>query len=256
MIEKLPALGNFDANNFKIRKNRSLGKGAFGEVYACSFGYGDKLQCVLKVAKKYGEEDLMLEGRILKKIFDDSFDERQKLFPFVFGYNVKAKGLVCERFFGFSIKQHAVSRAKNDWVKRLIEVSNAIEFLRSKGVLHLDIHSRNVLASEETSKLIDFGKATLVAFPITYNLDSSERKIYNERHTQIEYELRNEKNSTTKECSDVYSLGALIVYIARNCVLADRLCARFLDLGASCCAPRSKISSLTLLKRDLEELLE
>ena len=75
MIEKLHALENFDANNFKIRKNRSLGKDAFGEVYACSFGYGDKLQCVLKVAKKCGEEDLMLEGRILKKIFDDSFDD-------------------------------------------------------------------------------------------------------------------------------------------------------------------------------------
>ena len=183
MIEKLPALGNFDAKNFKIRHNRRLGKGAFGEVYACSLGYGDKLQCVPKVAKKCGEEDLMLEGRILKKIFEDSFDERQKLFPFVVGYNVKAKGLVCERFFGFSITQQAVSRTKNDWLKRLIEVSNAIEFLHSRGVLHLDIHSRNVLASEETSKLIDYGKATLLAFPITYNLDSSERKIYNERQT-------------------------------------------------------------------------
>ena len=83
-------------------------------------------------------------------------------------------------------------------MKRLIEVSNAIEFSHSKGVLNLDIHSRNVLASEETSKLIDLGKATLVAFPITYNLDSSERKKYNERHTQIEYEIRKEKKFNNK----------------------------------------------------------
>ena len=51
-----------------------------------------------------------------------------------------------ERFFGYSVKQHALGSIKNDWIKRITEISKAIMFLHSREILHLDIHGSNVLA--------------------------------------------------------------------------------------------------------------
>ena len=131
------------------------------------------------------EEDLILEDGILRKIFDEPVDSNQMFCPF----------------------------PKNDWIKRITEISKALMFLHSREILHLDIHASNVLASPDTTKLIDFGKATLEDFPVTYNLDAVERELYNKRYQQVEFELRNEKLCKTKRCSDVYSLDALILYI-------------------------------------------
>ena len=70
-------------------------------------------------------------------------------------------------------------------------------FLHSREILHLDIHASNVLASPDTTKLIDFGKATLEDFPVTYNLDAVERELYN-RYQQVEFELRVESSVKLK----------------------------------------------------------
>ena len=47
--------------------------------------------------------------------------------------------------------------------------------------MHLDIHASNVMANQETSKILDFGKATLSDFPVTYSLDAAERELYNKK---------------------------------------------------------------------------
>ena len=76
---------------------------------------------------------------------------------------------------------------------RLIEITEALSFMHERQVLHLDLLSSNVLLSKDSSKIIDFGKATLSSFPITFILDSDERMEYNQKYKQIEFELRNEK---------------------------------------------------------------
>ena len=124
-------------------------------------------------------------------------------FPFLYGYHNDEQGLVLERFFGYNVKQHALGSIKNDWIKRITEISKALMFLYSRETLHLDIHASNVLASPDTTKLIEFGKATLEDFPVTYNLDAVERELYNRRYQQVEFELRNEKLCKTKRCSVV-----------------------------------------------------
>ena len=78
-------------------------------------------------------------------------------------------------FFGLSIHQHALKKVENNWVQRLIEICDAIMFMHPIDVLHLDLHSSNVLASSDSSKIIDFGNATLIKFPITFRLDKNER---------------------------------------------------------------------------------
>ena len=120
--------------------------------------------------------------------------------------------------------------------------------------MHLDIHASNVMANHETSKILDFGKATLSDFPITYSLDAAERELYNKKYKQIEFELRNEKQAKTGFCSDIYSLGVLVDYIAESCVVANKLKPRLLLISENCCAPREIRNSLSLVVSDLQEL--
>ena len=160
-----------------------------------------------------------------------------------------------DHFFGLSIRQHALKKVENNWVQRLIEISDAVMFMHSRDVLHLDLHSSNVLASSDRAKIIDFGKATLIKFTITFRLDKDERAEYNEKYNQIEDELRNQRGSQTSFCSDVYSLGRLISYIAEKGCVSPSLKPSLMQLSASCCAPRAIRSSLTFLNLELIELL-
>ena len=175
-------------------------------------------------------------------------------FTFLYGFSKKPSGLVLERFFGQSIKQYAQQKLENDWVKRLIDVSNALSFLHSREILHLDLHTSNVMVSKETSKIIDFGKATLIKHPVTYFLDSVEKEEYNKRYQQIEYELRNEKNYKTNYCSDVYSLGAITLFMTEKCVTAVETKSKLRRIGESCCAPRCVRNSLAVVILDLADI--
>ena len=62
-------------------------------------------------------------------------------FPFLYGYHNDEKRLVMERFFGYSVKQHALGSIQNDWIKRITEISKALMFLHSREILHLDIQA-------------------------------------------------------------------------------------------------------------------
>ena len=254
VISSLKKVPNFGCSNFNVRMDRQLGAGSFGVVFACDFGFKRKLQCVIKKSKPGAREELILEGRILLKIFEEPVDWRQRFFPFPYGYSVEENGLVCERFFGLSVKQHAMGQVANNWSKRLLELSQAVDFLHSREIIHLDIHASNVLASQEAVKLIDFGKASLTNFPITYNLTAAERDLYNKRYQQIEYELRNEKLCKTGLSSDVYSIGVLLTYIAEKCFVSKPLQTFLLSLGDRCCTPRSIRNSVALLIEDLKEM--
>ena len=92
--------------------------------------------------------------------------------------------------------------------------------MHSRDVLHLDLHSSDVLVSSDSAETIDFGKAALIKFPITFRLFKIGRAEYNEKYKQIENELRNQRDSQTSFCPEVYSLGALISYIAEKCCVS------------------------------------
>ena len=242
VVKSLPLVDCFSASNFTVRFDRRLGSGCFGDVCACGFGYKKKIQCKPKnsmIAKKGGEHDPVLEGRVLQKLVDDPTDWRQKFFAFPFGYSEKHKGLVSVKFFGFSVRRHASQKLENDWVTRLIEITEALSFMHERQVLHLDLHTSNVLFSKDSSKIIDFGKATLSSIPVTFMLDSDKRMEYNQKYKQNEFELRNEKNVQTKECSDMFSFGVLIFFIGNSCVVSDALRKAFTELSSRCCTPRA-----------------
>ena len=253
-INSLAPLCSFQTFGLKIREDRRLGSGCFGVVYACSFGFEGRIKCVIKKAKKSAEDDLILEGRVLKVIFNEPSDGRQKFFTYPFGFSIEGNGLVLERFYGLSIKQHSQQNVENNWVTRCWEIANALSFMHSRDLIHLDLHTNNILASKNSSKVIDFGKTTLKKHPITYNLDAIEREEYNRRYQQVEYELRNEKNCKTNFCSDVYSFGSVMLFITEKCLFSNEKQSGLRKIGESCCASRSVRNSISLVIDDLNEL--
>ena len=86
-MNHLPHLSNFEVSGFNVRRDRCLGSGSFGDVYACNFGFCGKIQCVIKIKNKGGVEDLLLESCNLKRMFDEPFDCRQEFFAYAYGYN-------------------------------------------------------------------------------------------------------------------------------------------------------------------------
>ena len=61
-------------------------------------------------------------------------------------------------------------------------------------VLHNDLKENNFLLAETRlmiPKICNFGKSTLVYSGNVYNLNDQHKKIYNERHRHIAYELKN-----------------------------------------------------------------
>ena len=51
-----------------------------------------------------------------------------------------------------------------------IKVLEGVQFLHSKGILHNDLKADNIVVCEERVVLIDFGKATMIKCPVTYNI--------------------------------------------------------------------------------------
>ena len=100
-----------------------------------------------------------------------------------------------------------------------IQLCEAIHDLHIKGILHNDIHPRNVLVkNKQFVKLIDFGKATLINDPVRYSIEpNSERYMkYNRVHLFLAHELRNVPGSYQSIATDIYSVGYNIDFIARN----------------------------------------
>lgn len=107
------------------------------------------------------------------------------------------------------------------------------------------------MADLSTVKVIDFGKATLFDYPITYSLDAVERERYASNHSHVELELREIKGAKTTYQSDVYSLGMLMLFIAQNCNTTVEEDSFLIDCGSQCCASRAHRPSLNYLLIDV-----
>ena len=96
-----------------------------------------------------------------------------------------------------------------------IDILSGVKYMHGRKILHNDLKADNVLVSS-TTKIIDFGKATLVTEPVIYNIHpgSAENKLYNSQHRHLAYELRNVPGSKQSVYTDAYSLGHMFKHAA------------------------------------------
>ena len=104
-------------------------------------------------------------------------------------------------------------------IKIAIDICIAIHELHVKGLLHNDLHSGNILVRNSSHvKIIDFGKSTLVTYPLRYDIElqSKQHERFNTVQLFLAYELRNIRGSFQNIASDVYSVGYNIDSIAKS----------------------------------------
>ncbi|KAG0222084.1 hypothetical protein BGW42_006904, partial [Actinomortierella wolfii] len=111
----------------------------------------------------------------------------------------------------------AIRNGIQDWSTRerfAREISLGLAYIHSKGVLHHDLKSENVLLSHSMEvKLCDFGCATLKTTSVTKSTATYKGTI---RWTAPEIFARKPKYSTK---SDMYSFGMVMWEMAANCTI-------------------------------------
>ena len=170
----------------------------------------------------------------LKKITFSSLGSRSKKlsdnFPFVFG--MLNENAVLMEYIGDSVDlENTVPNLKsmfkgelfkNDPISSsyfkqiLFDVLNAVDALHGFKILHNDIKADNFICARDCVKLIDFGKATLSAFPKSYHIQpgSDVAKRYNTFHRHLAHELRNIPGSKQSEITDAYSVGFMFKHLS------------------------------------------
>ena len=93
------------------------------------------------------------------------------------------------------------------------QIIEGIRYMHQLGLLHNDIKGNNVIIHRKQVKIVDFGKVTLIANPETYDLNESERTLYNVKHRYIAHELRNTPRLPQTILADTYSVGYIIKYV-------------------------------------------
>ena len=148
-------------------------------------------------------------------------------FPYVFGmikpdsiifeYICENNGMPSPTLYDFlaqtSLPQHKL-------VIIGIDICKAVHHLHIKGLLHNDLHPRNILIRNKLNvKIIDLGKPTMISDPVKYTIEvgSKRHEKFNTVHRFLAHELRNVPDSYQTVTADIYSLGHNIDFIARSC---------------------------------------
>lgn len=114
-----------------------------------------------------------------------------------------SKLLNCEEANGILEKVKS-SLTKKDWLIISHDVTDALAHIHSKGFLHCDLKSNNVLVADKHGQIIDFGKACDSAFP--------PGKKYTFHYAHIAPEVLN--GTHCSKASDVYSLSKILHEVA------------------------------------------
>jgi len=186
-----------------------LGSGVFGTVRP------GKLSCFhQQVAVKEVSSSNRLEAYVEAKIMVTL--NGHKSFPLIFG--LVRPNLIVQEFIGTgttsspTLKNVLDSEQKNivDWIGSIIDVCIAVKYMHDKGILHNDLHPKNILIRDyRYIKIVDFGKATLMEDPVVYSIAPGSKKHskFNERHFHLAHELRNVSRSAQSSKTDIYTLG-------------------------------------------------
>ena len=197
--------------------DHQLGEGAYGKVCLGRLSNFQQTVAVKEISGKSSQLNAYVESKIMLTL------NGYKNLPLFYGW-VKPNFILIE-FIGKgstpspTLKELLFSEISNeiDWIAVLVDISLTLKFIHDKGLLHNDLHSKNVLIRDKKFvKVIDFGKATLMDDPVVYNITpgSPKQQIYNERHKHLAYELRNVPNSAQTIQTDIFSLGFIMQLVS------------------------------------------
>lgn len=199
-----------------ITKER-IGRGVFGNCYIGSLG---PLQVCAKVFKTVClcEPAFQYEAVLLSMCCHSNL-------PWLYGIALSPKTIV-QSYHSINGRACTLHKAlahsliesekisSDNWKRLMIGAASAVEYIHSKGILHNDIKSDNiVIDSRQTSSfhsvLVDFGKGCFVSDARLYKLTEDQKQIYIKEHPQVAPEVRDGRHKQSMH-SDMYSLGRVI----------------------------------------------
>jgi hypothetical protein len=161
MIEFLLSLQLFHFSEFKSLE--LVGKGSYSNVCRVSNDFALKRICAYtpeavrrtieegKIWSKLGDHENIV--RFVGVALPNDIDEQNPSF-----------GFVMERFDN-NLKEHLASNVcpLQKRIEILRKVAKGLEFLHSKGIVHRDLHSKNILVNQDRVAIGDFGMAILLS---------------------------------------------------------------------------------------------
>lgn len=189
-------------------------QGTFGSIAVARLTFVNDLVAIKRISMNFSDNlDIMAELRTMHALAG------HPRFPYCFGY-VMPNLIVMQllgRYENGTLTVETVERLKTADTKNLCHIScqivEGISYLHHLGLLHNDIKGNNVIIHQNSVKIIDFGKVTLITNPEIYDLNESERKSYNIKHRYLAHELRNTARSPQTILTDTYSVGYIIKYL-------------------------------------------
>lgn len=197
-----------------IKKDKKIGHGVFGNCYAGSLGPLQVCAKVFRIACLC-ETAFCYEAVLLSVCCHANL-------PWLYGICLSPRTIIQSYH---SIEGRACSLHKalyhsgrnfssDNWMSILLGMASAVEYIHSKGILHNDIKSDNIVLDSRQSDvvhniLIDFRKGCFIRDARLYKLTADEKRIYVRDHPQVAPEVR-EGHQKQNKYSDMYSLGRVI----------------------------------------------
>ena len=201
---------NYPLSDFTIIKdssfqNKSIGKGAFGEIFLIKNKKDNKLYALKQINKKNVLEsgasleiikrEISIHIRIthpyIVKLYSTVEDDRE--------YNMIMDYIPNGTLFSLIQKHHGLS--ENESFKYFIQVASAIQFLHYNGLAHRDIKPENILIDEKKNiKLCDFGWCV--------DISKGERQTFCGTYEYMAPEIVNDE--LYDYGIDIWSLGVLL----------------------------------------------
>ena len=140
-------------------------------------------------------------------------------FAYVFGI-IEPNKLLMEYIDGETLSEIVKNKVSlQHWKVVRLDLVRTLQHLHNQGILHNDLHSRNVILwNYKYVKIIYFGKVRLIDGAVVYNIrkGSLKGKQYITYHRHLADELLHIPGSSFTCYSDIYSLGYNFSIIAQH----------------------------------------
>ncbi|XP_066916944.1 tyrosine-protein kinase TXK-like [Clytia hemisphaerica] len=186
-----------------------LGEGVYGKISLGKLTNFKQTVAVKEISGTKSKLDSLVEAKIMMVL------NGHRNLPLLYG--IVKPNLILLEFIGDGTMPSSTLKncladkpTEINWITIVIDICEALKHIHDNGILHNDLHPRNILLRERKYvKIIDFGKATMVDDPVIYDIQkgSQKQKKYNTKHIHLAYELRNVSRSPQTFKSDIYSLG-------------------------------------------------
>lgn len=215
VLATLSGIPTFNENDVKwVDTSTKFGSGQFGMLQLVSLNKLNDVVAVKVCNSNNSKKAIDVETVIGMTVGGNLH------FPYVYG--LLNERIIVMQFFGKysngvwtgspTLSTAIVKLTANNFKSICKEILDAFIWLHSKKILHNDIKSNNVIVHENSSKIIDFGKANMVSSSLTYNIKPGtvEHKQYEKYHRHLAFELRNIPGSHQSFKTDTYSIGHML----------------------------------------------